>query len=270
MAKFFIDRPVFAWVIALFILLGGALSITSLPVAQYPTIAPPSVVVTATYPGASVSTLDDSVTSMIEQEINGADGLLYMESQSQANGQAQITVTFKPGTNPDLGAVDVQNRIKLVEARLPQAVTQQGVQVTKARSNVLLITTLSSSDGRLDPIALGDYMSRNILNELRRVPGVGQAQLFGTERAMRIWIDPAKLVGFKLTPTDVTTAIRNQNAQVASGTLGDLPIPDSQQPSAPVLVTGQLATPEEFGKIVLRANPNGSTVRLSDVARIEI
>ncbi|HCE09696.1 MAG TPA: multidrug efflux RND transporter permease subunit [Oxalobacteraceae bacterium] len=270
MAKFFIDRPVFAWVIALFILLAGALSISSLPVAQYPTIAPPSVVVTATYPGASVTTLDDSVTSLIEQEINGADGLLYMESQSQANGQAQITVTFKPGTNPDLAAVDVQNRIKRVEARLPQAVIQQGVDVTKARSNVLLFATLSSTDGRLDPIALGDYMSRNVLNELKRVPGVGQAQLFGTERAMRIWIDPAKLVGLKLTPADVATAIRNQNAQVASGTLGDLPSPDSQQISAPVLVTGQLTTPEEFGNIVLRANPDGSTVRLHDVARIEI
>ena len=270
MAKFFIDRPVFAWVIALFILLAGALSISSLPVAQYPTIAPPSVVVTATYPGASVTTLDDSVTSLIEQEINGADGLLYMESQSQANGQAQITVTFKPGTNPDLAAVDVQNRIKRVEARLPQAVIQQGVDVTKARSNVLLFATLSSTDGRLDPIALGDYMSRNVLNELKRVPGVGQAQLFGTERAMRIWIDPAKLVGLKLTPADVATAIRNQNAQVASGTLGDLPSPDSQQMSAPVLVTGQLTTPEEFGNIVLRANPDGSTVRLHDVARIEI
>src|SRR5450830_564258 len=157
MAKFFIDRPVFAWVIALFILLGGALSITSLPVAQYPTIAPPSVVVTAIYPGASVTTLDEGVTSLIEQEINGADGLLYMESQSQANGQAQITVTFNPGTNPDLAAVDVQNRIKRVEARLPQAVTQQGVQVTKARSNFLLFVTISSVDGSMDPVALGDY-----------------------------------------------------------------------------------------------------------------
>jgi multidrug efflux pump len=270
MAKFFIDRPVFAWVIALFILLAGALCITQLPVSQYPTIAPPSVVVTAIYPGASAKTLDESVTSLIEQEMNGADGLLYIESQSEANGQAQITVTFQPGTNPDLAAVDVQNRLKRVESRLPQAVAQQGVQVTKARSNVLLFTSLSSTDGRLDPIALGDYISRNVLNELRRVPGVGQAQLFGTERAMRIWIDPDKLVGLKLTPADVAAAIRSQNAQVASGTLGDLPSPSSQQISAPVVVTGQLTTPEEFGNIVLRANPNGSTVRLRDVARIEI
>ena len=270
MAKFFIDRPVFAWVIALFILLAGALSITKLPVAQYPTIAPPSVVVTAVYPGASAKTLDESVVSLIEQEMNGADGLLYMESQSEANGQATITITFQAGTNPDLAAVDVQNRLKRAEPRLPQAVTQQGVQVTKARSNVLLFTTLSSTDGRLDPIALGDYLSRNVLNEIRRVPGVGQAQLFGTERAMRIWIDPAKLVGLKLTPGDVAAAIRAQNAQVASGTLGDLPTTSTQQIAAQIVVTGQLSTPEEFGNIVLRANPNGSTVRLRDVARVEI
>ena len=270
MAKFFIDRPVFAWVLALFILIAGALSITRLPVAQYPTIAPPSIVVTATYPGASAQILDDSVTSLIEQEMNGADGLKYIESQSQGNGQAVITVTFEPGTNPDLAAVDVQNRLKRVEARLPQAVTQQGVQVAKARSNILLFATLSSTDGRLDPVALGDYLSRNILNEIKRVPGVGQAQLFGTERAMRIWIDPAKLVGYKLTTTDIANAIRAQNAQVSSGTLGDLPSPGEQQYSAPVVVTGQLSSPEAFGKVVLRANPNGSVVLLRDVARIEI
>ena len=174
MAKFFIDRPVFAWVIALFILLAGALSVTQLPIAQYPTIAPPSIVVTANYPGASAKTLDESVTSMIEQEMNGADGSTWSRI-AQANGPAQITLTFEAGTNADLAAVDVQNRLKRVEARLPQAVTQQGVQVTKARSNFLLFTTLSSTDGRLDPIALGDYLSRNVLNEIKRVPGVGQA-----------------------------------------------------------------------------------------------
>ncbi|HYD93936.1 MAG TPA: efflux RND transporter permease subunit [Noviherbaspirillum sp.] len=270
MAKFFIDRPVFAWVIALFILLAGALSITRLPIAQYPTIAPPSVVITAVYPGASARTLDESVTSIIEQEMNGADGLQYMESQSEANGQSQITVTFTPGTNPDLAAVDVQNRLKRVESRLPQAVIQQGVQVSKARSNFLLFTTLSSTDGRLDPVALGDYLSRNVLNELKRVPGVGNAQLFGTERAMRIWLDASKLVGFKLTPADVAAAIRGQNAQVASGTLGDLPSTEAQQISAPIVVNGQLTSPEEFGNIVLRATPTGAVVRLRDVARIEI
>jgi multidrug efflux pump len=270
MGKFFIDRPIFAWVLAIFIMLAGALAITNLPVSQYPNIAPPTIVVTATYPGATAQTLDDSVTSLIEQEMNGADGLQYVESQSQANGQVQITVTFSPETNPDLAAVDVSNRLKRVEARLPAAVTQQGVQVAKARSNFLMFIGLSSTDGRLDPVALGDYLSRNVLNEVKRVPGVGQAQLFGTERAMRIWIDPNKLVGLNLTPAEVTAAINTQNALVAGGTLGDLPSPSSQQISATVVVNGQLSSPEEFGKIILRANKDGSSVRLRDVARIEV
>ncbi|WGG51712.1 efflux RND transporter permease subunit [Rugamonas sp. DEMB1] len=270
MAKFFIDRPVFAWVIALFILLGGALALTVLPVAQYPTIAPPSIVVTANYPGATAQVLDDAVTSVIEQEMNGADGLQYVESQSEANGAVTITVTFQPGTNPDLAAVDVQNRIKRVESRLPAAVTQQGVQVNKARSNILMFVGLSSTDGRLDPTALGDYLARNVVNEIKRLPGVGQAQLFGTERAMRVWIDPAKLVGLKMTMADVTAAIKAQNTQVTSGTLGDLPSPARQTYSAPIVVTGQLSSPGEFAKVVLRSNPNGSLVRLADVARVEM
>ena len=270
MAKFFIDRPVFAWVIALFILLGGMLAITVLPVSQYPTIAPPSIVVTANYPGATAQVLDDAVTSVIEQEMNGADGLQYVESQSEASGAVTITVTFVPGTNPDLAAVDVQNRIKRVESRLPAAVTQQGVQVNKARSNILMFVGLTSTDGRLDPTGLGDYMARNVVNEIKRIPGVGQAQLFGTERAMRVWVDPQKLVGLKLNMADVTAAIRAQNAQVTSGTLGDLPSPAQQTYSAPIVVTGQLSSTTEFGQIVLRANPNGSLVRLKDVARVEM
>ncbi|MRW86490.1 efflux RND transporter permease subunit [Pseudoduganella sp. FT26W] len=270
MAKFFIDRPVFAWVIALFILLGGMLAITVLPVAQYPTIAPPSIVITATYPGATAQVLDDAVTSVIEQEMNGADGLQYVESSSEASGSVTITVTFVPGTNPDLASVDVQNRIKRVESRLPAAVTQQGVQVNKARSNILMFVGLTSTDGRLDPTGLGDYLARNVVNEIKRIPGVGQAQLFGTERAMRVWVDPVKLIGLKMTMADVTAAIRAQNAQVTSGTLGDLPSPASQTYSAPIVVTGQLSSTTEFGQIVLRANPNGSLVRLKDVARVEM
>ena len=270
MAKFFIDRPVFAWVIALFILLGGMLAITVLPVSQYPTIAPPAIVITATYPGATAQVLDDAVTSVIEQEMNGADGLQYVESQSEASGAVTITVTFVPGTNPDLAAVDVQNRIKRVESRLPAAVTQQGVQVNKARTNILMFVGLTSTDGRLDPTGLGDYMARNVVNEIKRIPGVGQAQLFGTERAMRVWVDPVKLIGLKLNMADVTAAIRAQNAQVTSGTLGDLPSPATQTYSAPIVVTGQLSSTTEFGQIVLRANPNGSLVRLKDVARIEM
>ena len=270
MAKFFIDRPIFAWVIALFVLVGGVVSILQLPVAQYPTVAPPAIVVTVGYPGASARTLEDSVLTVIEQEMNGSPGLIYMESVSQANGSGTLTLTFQPGTNPDLAQVDVQNRLGRATPRLPQAVTQQGVRVDKARSNFLLFTILSSSDPKFDPIALGDYAARNVLPELQRLPGVGQAQLFGTERAMRVWFDPAKLVGFNLSTNDVNGAIRAQNAQVSSGTVGDLPNVPGQTIFATVVVEGQLANVEQFGNIVLRANPDGSAVRLRDVARIEL
>src|SRR5438309_6011823 len=223
MAQFFIDRPIFAWVIALFILVMGSVSIKQLPIAQYPTVAPPSIVLTATYPGASAQTLEDSVISVIEQELNGSPGLIYMESVSQANGVGQITITYESGTNPDLAQVDVQNRLSRAAPRLPAAVTQQGVRVDKARANFLLFTILSSDNAAFDPIALGDYASRTVLPEIQRIPGVGQAQLFGTERAMRGWIEPAKLVGFNLSASDVSAAIRTQNVQVSSGTIGDLP-----------------------------------------------
>ena len=270
MARFFIDRPIFAWVIALFIMVAGGVAITQLPIAQYPAVAPPSIVVTAAYPGASAQTLEDSVISVIEREMNGSPGLIYMESISQANGTGTITLSFETGTDPDLAQVDVQNRLGRASPRLPQAVVQQGVRVDKARSNFLMFTILSSDDPKWDPIALGDYASRTVLPEIQRIPGVGQAQLFGTERAMRIWIDPAKLVGFNLSPTDVNNAIRTQNAQVASGTIGDLPNISGQAITATVVVSGQLSSIEQFGNIVLRANPDGSTVRLRDVARIEI
>jgi multidrug efflux pump len=270
MAQFFIDRPIFAWVIALFILVLGSVSIKQLPIAQYPTVAPPSIVVSAVYPGASAQTLEDSVISVIEQEMNGSPGLIYTESTSQANGTGSITLTFDTSTNIDLAQVDVQNRLSRASPRLPAAVTQQGVRVDKARSNFLLFTILSSDNPAYDPIALGDYASRTVLPEIQRIPGVGQAQLFGTERAMRIWIDPAKLVGFNLSVNDVNAAIRAQNAQVSSGTLGDLPIVAGQPISATVVVAGQLTTVEQFRDIVLRANTDGSTVRLKDVARVEI
>jgi multidrug efflux pump len=270
MARFFIDRPIFAWVIALFVLVMGGVAITQLPVSQYPPVAPPSIVVSAAYPGASAQTLEDSVLSVIEREMNGAPGLIYMESVAQADGSGSITLSFEPGTNADLAQVDVQNRLGRATPRLPAAVTQQGVRVDKSRSNFLLFTILSSSNPAWDPVALGDYASRNVLPELQRVPGVGQAQLFGTERAMRIWIDPAKLQGFNLSSTDVVTAIRAQNAQVASGTIGDLPNVSGQGISATVVVSGQLSTVEQFGNIQLRANTDGSSVRLKDVARIEL
>ena len=195
MAKFFIERPIFAIVLALFFLVFGAVAITQLPIAQYPPVAPPTIVLTATYPGASAKTMDEAVISVVEQELNGSPGMIYMESVSQSNGTGTITISYEPGTNPDLAQVDVQNRLSRAAPRLPAAVTQQGVRVDKARSNFLLFTILSSDNPAYDPIALGDYASRNVLPEIQRIPGVGQAQLFGTERAMRVWVDPAKLVG---------------------------------------------------------------------------
>ncbi|MFZ3119506.1 MAG: efflux RND transporter permease subunit [Variovorax sp.] len=270
MAKFFIDRPVFAWVIALFIIVLGVLSITQLPVSQYPPVAPPTITISATYPGASASTLDQAVLSVIEREMNGSPGLAYMESTSQANGSGQISISFEPGTNPDLAQVDVQNRLSRATPRLPAAVTQQGVRVDKASTNFLMMVTLTSSDPKSSVYDLGDYASRNVLPEIQRIAGVGQAQLFASERAMRIWIDPAKLTGLNLSAEGVNAAIRTQNAQVASGAIGELPNVASQAISATVIVSGQLANVEEFGNIVLRANSDGSTVRLKDVARIEM
>lgn len=270
MAKFFIDRPIFAWVIALFIMVLGVVSITQLPISQYPPVAPPSITINATYPGASAKTLEDSVLSVIEQEMNGSPGLIYMESTAQANGTGSITLSFEPGTNPDLAQVDVQNRLARATPRLPSAVTQQGVRVDKSRSNFLLFAILTSDDPKWDPVALGDYATRSVLPEIQRVPGVGQAQLFGTERAMRIWIDPTKLLGFNLSAADVTAAIRAQNAQVSAGEIGALPNVAGQGISATVVVNGQLSSVEQFGNIVLRADPSGATVRLKDVARIEL
>ncbi len=270
MAKFFIDRPIFAWVIALFILVVGGVAITQLPIAQYPPVAPPSIVVNTAYPGASAQTLEDSVLSVIEREMNGSPGLIYMESVAQADGSGSITLSFEPGTNPDLAQVDVQNRLSRASPRLPAAVTQQGVRVDKSRSNFLLFIMLSSDNPAHDPVALGDYASRNIVPEIQRVKGIGQAQLFGSERAMRIWLDPAKLTGFSLSANDVNNAIRAQNAQVSAGSIGDRPNVAGQGIAATVVVNGQLANVEQFGNIVLRANTDGSSVRLKDVARIEL
>ena len=270
MAKFFIDRPIFAWVIALFIIVLGSVSITQLPISQYPPVAPPAIVVSASYPGASATTLEESVISVIEQEMNGSPGLIYMESVSQANGSGAITISFQQGTNPDLAQVDVQNRLARATPRLPAAVTQQGVRVEKSRSNFLLFTILSSDDPAMTPTLLGDYASRTVLPEIQRIPGVGQAQLFGTEQAMRIWMDPARLLSFGLSTNDVNAAVRAQNAQVSAGSIGELPNIAGQGIAATVVVKGQLTTADQFGNIVLRANTDGSTVRLRDVARVEL
>ena len=236
MSKFFIERPIFAIVIALFILVFGGVAITQLPIAQYPPVAPPTIVLTATYPGASAKTMDEAVISVIEQELNGSPGMIYMESVSQSNGTGTITISYEPGTNPDLAQVDVQNRLSRAAPRLPSAVTQQGVRVDKARSNFLLFTILSSDNPAYDPVALGDYASRNVLPEIQRIPGVGQAQLFGTERAMRVWVDPAKLVGYKMSMDTVNSAIAAQNAQVSAGSIGDIPNVLQQGITATVVV----------------------------------
>lgn len=270
MARFFIDRPIFAWVVAIFIMLAGLLAIPMLPIAQYPNVAPPQISVSTTYPGASPEDIYQSVTRPIEEELNGVPGLIYFESTSESSGRISINVTFAPGSNIGEAQVEVQNRIARVEPRLPQAVTQQGLRVEQAGTSFLMMVALTSVDGNTDAIGLGDYLSRNVLGELRRVPGVGSAQLFATQRSMRIWMDPDKMLGLSLTSNDVISAIQAQNSQVAAGRIGASPNPIGQQISATVNVQGQLTSPEEFGSIVLRANPDGSSVRLRDVARVEV
>ncbi|RJL20422.1 efflux RND transporter permease subunit [Paracoccus siganidrum] len=271
MARFFIDNPVLAWVIAIFITLAGMLSLPSLPVSQYPDVAPPQVSISTRFAGASPEELYRQVTQPIEEELNGIPGLLYFESTSEATGAVTINVTFASGTDISQAVVDTQNRLRRVESALPQQVQQQGVLVEEASSSFLMMVALTATpESGLDAVALGDYISRNVVNEIRRVPGVGRAQLFATERALRVWIDPARLVGLDLSVTDITSAIAEQNAQVAAGSIGADPAPDGQQVQATLLVTGQLGTPEEFGNIVLRASDDGALVRLSDVARIEV
>ncbi|MDH4608110.1 efflux RND transporter permease subunit [Pseudomonas sp. BN102] len=272
MSLFFIKRPNFAWVVALFISLAGLLVIPLLPVAQYPNVAPPQITITATYPGASAKVLVDSVTSVIEESLNGAKDLLYFESTNNSNGIAEVVVTFQPGTDPQLAQVDVQNRLKKAEARMPQSVLTQGIQVEQTSAGFLLIYALSYKEGaeRADTTALGDYAARHINNELRRVPGVGKLQFFSSEAAMRVWIDPQKLVGYGLSIDDVSGAIAGQNVQVPAGSFGSSPGSAQQELTATLAVKGTLDSPEEFGRIVLRANADGSTVKLADVARLEI
>lgn len=270
MPHFFIDRPVFAWVVAIFIVLGGVIAIPMLPVAQYPNVAPPQISISTYYTGASPEEIYQSVTRPIEDELNGAPGLIYFESTSDASGRVSITVTFAPGTNINDAAVEVQNRVRRVEPRLPQSVTQQGIRIEQSSSGFLMMVSVRSPDGSVNEVGLGDYLNRNVLGEIRRIDGVGTAQLFASPRSMRIWMDPDKMLGLKLTASDVLAAIRAQNAQVAAGLIGAEPSSAESQITATVLVRGQLRSPEEFGAIVLRANPDGSLVRLSDVARVEV
>jgi multidrug efflux pump len=270
MASFFIDRPIFAWVIALFICLGGIIALPQLPVAQYPIIAPPSIALSTQFPGASVEDLYTGTTRLIEDELNGAANILSYESATDSFGVIEIVANFQPGTDPGYAGVEVQNRLKRVEARLPAEVRQQGILVEEASAATLQIITLVSTDGAVDEVGLGDFLIRNVINEIRRIPGVGRATLYSTERALRIWIDPDKLRGLSLNASDVTDAITKQNAQIASGAVGAQPSPSDHAVNFPIVVKGQMRAPEEFGSIVLRANADGSTVRLRDVARIEL
>ena len=270
MPQFFIDRPVFAWVLAIFVVLAGVLAIPRLAIERYPAVAPPSVSIYASYPGATAQTMNDAVVGLIERELSGVKHLLYFASSTDTSGEATITATFRPGTDPELAQVDVQNRIKAVEPRLPQVVRQNGLSVEAADSGFLMLVGLKSSDGRLDEVALGDYMARSIVEELRRIDGVGRVQLFGAERAMRIWVDPAQLVGYGLTLADLAAAINAQNAQIAPGRVGDSPALPGQRVTIPLTAEGQLSTPEAFAAIVLRANPDGSRVVIGDVARVEL
>ena len=270
MSRFFIDRPIFAWVVALIIMLTGLLSITRLPIARYPNIAPPSVEITASYPGASAQTVEDSVTQIIEQNMTGLDGLIYMASTSDNAGNVSIVLTFASGTNPDTAQVQVQNKLQQATPLLPQIVQLQGISVNKINSSFLVAIGFVSEDGSMSAGDIGDYVATNVLDSMSRVEGVGSVELFGAKYAMRIWLDPDKLNGYALTPADVIAAVQAQNAQISIGQLGDTPSVPGAQLNATVTALGRLQTPEQFGNIVLRSNSDGSTLRLRDVARVEL
>jgi multidrug efflux pump len=268
MPSFFIDRPIFAWVLAILISLGGVLAILNLGVESYPTIAPPSVTVGATYPGASAETTEKTVTQVIEQQLTGIDHLLYFSSSSSASGRASITLTFESGTDPDIAQVQVQNKVALATPRLPSEVTQQGVVVAKANAGFLMVVALKSENSSIDRDRLNDIVGTQVLDQIARVPGVGSTQQFGSEYAMRIWLNPDKLQGYSLSATQVLAAIKAQNVQFAAGSLGADPALPGQGLNATVSTEGRFTTPQQFADIILRANADGTTVKLSDVARI--
>ena len=270
MSKIFIDRPIFAWVIAIIIMLMGIGSIISLPVAQYPDVAPTQINIRASYPGASAATLESSVTQILEQQLTGIDGMLYFQSSSTARGQVSISVILQKGVDPDIAQVQVQNAIQAAISRLPQQVQQQGVRVTKGSPDLLLIVGIFDETDRSTNFDVSDWLTTNMQDELSRVPGVGDVNVFGSSYAMRIWLDPHKLAGFGLMPGDVITAIQNQNAEVAAGEIGGLPQPQGQLLNATVTAQSRLQTPEQFRNIIVKADPTGARVLLSDVARVEL
>ncbi len=270
MARFFIDRPIFAWVVSLGILLAGFMALRALPIEQYPDVAPPSLAISLVYPGADAETLEENVTQVIEQQLNGVEGFLYMSSSSLSNGTASITLTFEAGTDIDIAQTEVQNRLSTVEARLPEEVRRQGITVRQANDGFLLIVALTSKGGAYDTTDLGNIASTQVIDELRRVPGVGDVQLFGSQYAMRIWLDPDALASYNLSPSAVLAAIREQNAQTAGGSIGAQPVEGEQEITATISTDGRFTTPEEFENIILRASNGAAVVRLGEVARVEI
>ncbi|WP_410210904.1 efflux RND transporter permease subunit [Aquirhabdus sp.] len=270
MSRFFIDRPIFAWVLAALVMLGGLLSIFSMSVSQYPNIAPPTITVSAFYPGASAKTAEDSVTQIIEQQMKGLDGLYYMSSTSASNGSVSVSLNFKAGTNPDIAQVQVQNKLQAGINLLPQSVQQQGVTVSKSGRTFMVVLGFVSSDGSMDGAAISDYVVSHVIDPLSRVQGVGDLQVFGTQYAMRVWLNPAKLNSYQLTTSDVINAIQAQNAQVSAGQLGGTPAVAGQALNATVTAQSLLKSPEEFRQIFLKTTSNGAQVRLGDVARVEL
>ena len=270
MSKLFIDRPIFAWVIAIIIMLMGIGAILSLPVAQYPDVAPTQINVRASYPGASAATLEGSVTQVLERQLTGIDGLLYFSSSSTARGQVNINAVFDKGVDPDIAQVQVQNKISQATSRLPAQVQQQGVTVTKGSPDLLLIVAIFDQSDRSTNFDVSDWLTTNMQDELSRVPGVGDVNVFGSSYAMRIWLDPHKLASFGLVPNDVVTAIQSQNTEVAAGEIGGLPQPEGQMLNATVTAQSRLQTPEQFRNIVLKSDQSGARVLISDVARVEL
>ncbi|MDF1764208.1 MAG: efflux RND transporter permease subunit, partial [Oleibacter sp.] len=270
MAKFFIDRPIFAWVIAILVMLAGVAAVQTLPVQQYPSIAPPSISISASYPGASAKTLEESVTQVIEQNMTGLDNLLYLSSDSSSSGSATVTLTFAAGTDPDIAQVQVQNKLSLAEALLPQSVTQQGISVTKASRSFLMVVGIVSKSGDLSRSDLADYIYSYMKDPLSRVDGVGEMRVFGSQYAMRVWLQPEKLTAYGITPLDVKGAIGSQNNQIPAGQLGGLPATGDQQINATIIAQGRLEATEQFENILLKVNADGSQIRLKDVAKVEL
>ena len=268
MANFFIDRPIFAWVIAIVIMLAGGLALVTLPIAQYPSIAPPAISISVVYPGASAETVQNTVTQVIEQQMSGLDHLLYFTSESDKDGTMTITLNFEQGTNPDIAQVQVQNKLQLATPLLPVEVQLQGLRVAKATKNFLVVLGFVSTDGSMQAADIGDYIASHIQDPISRTRGVGDYQLFGAQYAMRIWLDPAKLNNFGLTPDDVSNALVAQNVQIASGELGGLPAVKGQRLNATIIGPQRLQSVEQFQRILLKVNTNGSQVLLRDVAQI--